>query len=206
MRKLLVSILITSSIISAYGQAADKDSLMKDTSISESSYGRLSDKKLKFLLEKDTVIRVVYNKGNNNGNTPAYFVNNFQLNSSSLKFIKPNSIEGIVVDNDVFESNGRKYNGKIHIKLKENIVFQPISISGLKTKHLKLPELSTIFMVDGSIVYDDIEDVIVNERNIYKIEVELFDNENEKLKLNIVNIITRTENNIKKSEEIRIKG
>ncbi len=60
---------------------------------------------------------------------------------------------------------------KIYIKLKENIEFKPISISDLKTKYLNFPELSTVFMVDGSIVYDNFNDIIVNEQNIYKIEV-----------------------------------
>ena len=196
-------------MISAYGQNADKDSLkkdIKDYSVSASNYGRLSVEKLKFLMEKDTIVRVVYNKEKNNENIPAYFVNDFQINNSSIKFIDPNSIEKLFVENGVFESNGRKYNGKIYIKLKENIEFKPISISDLKTKYLNLPELSTVFMVDGSIVYDNLNKVILNERNIYKIEVELLDNENEKLKLNTVNIITRTENNIKNSEEIKIRG
>jgi len=209
MKILLISIFITSSMISAYGQNADKDSLkkgIKDYRVSAGNYGRLSDEKLKFLMEKDTIVRVVYNKEKNNENIPAYFVNDFQINNSSIKFIDPNSIENIFVENGVFESNGRKYNGKIYIKLKENIEFKPISISDLKTKYLNLPELSTIFMVDGSLVYDNLNDVIVNERNIYKIEVERLDSENGKLKLNTVNIITRTENNIKKSEEIKISG
>ena len=193
---------------SAYGQNADKDSLkkeIKDYIIRAGNKGILSAEKLKFLMEKDTVVRVVYNKENSNENNPAYFVNDFQLNTSSIRFIEPNTIENIVVEKDIFEANGRKYIGKIHIKLKENIEFKPISINALKTKYLDLPEFNTIFMIDGKIVYDNFNEVIVNERNIYKIEVQLLDNENEKLKLNIVNIITRTENNIKKYEEIRIK-
>ena len=208
MKKILISILITSSMYSAYGQNADKDSLkkeIKDYIIRAGNKGILSAEKLKFLMEKDTVVRVVYNKENSNENNPAYFVNDFQLNTSSIRFIEPNTIENIVVEKDIFEANGRKYIGKIHIKLKENIEFKPISINALKTKYLDLPEFNTIFMIDGKIVYDNFNEVIVNERNIYKIEVQLLDNENEKLKLNIVNIITRTENNIKKYEEIRIK-
>ncbi len=51
-------------MISVYGQNADKDSLkngIKDYRVSAGNYG-LSDEKLKFLMEKDTIVRVVYNK------------------------------------------------------------------------------------------------------------------------------------------------
>lgn len=209
MKKILILILSTSSMISAYSQNADKDSLtkeIKDYSISAGNTGRLSDEKLKFLMEKDTIVRVVYNNENSSDNTPAYFVNGIQLNNSSIKLIAPNSIDRIDVEKDAFELNGRKYIGKIHIKLKDGVVFKPISFNDLKAKYLSLQELNSILMIDGKIVYDNLNDLVVNERNIYRIDVQLLDNKSENQKLNTINIITRTENNIKKSEEIRIRG
>ena len=73
-------------------------------------------------------------------------------------------------------------------------------------KYTSIKENSTIFKIDNEIINADYDNYVIDENYILKINVEKFENSEEKLKFNIVNLITKTEENIKKSKEIIIRG
>jgi len=61
-------------------------------------------------------------------------------------------------------------------------------------------------MIDNEIISGEYNKYIVDEKYILKIIVEKIENKEENLQVNIVRLLTKTEENIKKSKQIWIRG
>jgi hypothetical protein len=156
--------------------------------------------------ENDTIISVNYINKIESDRKPAYFINGKLTNESVLKTLNPNEIETVNIEKGNIEIENVNYNGKLYIVTKSTYNPKLISLNNLKIKYTSIKENSTIFKIDNEIINADYENYIVDENYILKINVEKFENNKEKLKFNIVNLITKTEENIKKSKEIIIRG
>ena len=156
--------------------------------------------------ENDTIISVNYINKIESNRKPAYFINGKLTNESVLKTLNPNEIENVNVEKGNFEIENVNYKGKLYIVTKSTYKPKLISLNNLKMKYTSIKENSTIFKIDNEIINADYENYVVDENYILKINVEKFENSEEKLKFNIVNLITKTEENIKKSKEIIIRG
>lgn len=73
-------------------------------------------------------------------------------------------------------------------------------MNNLKLKYTNVKDNSTIFKIDDEIINADYENYLVDEKYILRIIVEKFENKN------IINLTTKTPENIKKSKEIIIRG
>ena len=156
--------------------------------------------------EKDTIIKVIYKSKIENNKKPVYQLNGEIVNESISKCINPNEIANVKVEKGDFEIDNVKYFGKVIIETKSNYKPKLISLNNLKAKYTKLKDNPTIFKIDDEIVNADYDTFIVDENYILKITVEDFESKAENLKVNFVNLITKTEENIKKSKEIIIRG
>jgi len=166
----------------------------------------LKSVKTETIIETDTAIKVVYNNKIENNRKPAYYINKKIVNESVLRTINPKEIESVNVEKGDFQIDNSKYVGKIIIETKDNYRPMLISLNSLKAKYIKPEEKPTIFKIDNAIVNADYDSFMIDEKFILKIIVEKFENKEEKLNLLLVNLITKTEENIKKSKEIRIRG
>ena len=151
----------------------------------------------------DSTIQVV-NANSENSKKVAYYLNN-ELVSSTI-FINPNIIEGINVVHDTMELYGVKYYGKIFIKTK--LAYKPkiISLTSLKEKYTNLQNQPSIFMIDGIIINEDYDHYIVDENFILKIIIDKIQNEKQNINIGLIKILTRSEENIRKSKNIIIRG
>lgn len=156
--------------------------------------------------ENDTIISVNYINKIESDRKAAYFINGKLTNESVLKTLNPNEIENVNVEKGNFEIENVNYKGKLYIVTKSTYKPKLISLNNLKMKYTSIKENSTIFKIDNEIINADYENYVVDENYILKINVEKFENSQEKLKFNIINLITKTEENIKKSKEIIIRG
>ena len=154
--------------------------------------------------EKDTIIKIVYKNEFENNKKPAYFINEKLVNESILKTINPNEIESVNVEKNEIEIEKIKYYGKIKIITKSNYNPKLISLNNLKSKYVKTKINKVIFKIDNEIINSDNDKYIVDEKYILKLIVENYEKEN--LKISFINIVTKTEENIKKSKEIIIRG
>ncbi len=157
-------------------------------------------------VENDTIIRVVYKNQIDNNKKPAYFINEKLVNESILKSLNQNEIASVKVEKNDIEIDKVKYYGKVIIETKSSYNPKLISLNDLKTKYTNLKDNPTIFKIDNEIIYANYDNFIVDEKFILKIIVENYENEEEKLSVSFVNLITKTEENIKKSKEIIIRG
>jgi hypothetical protein len=158
------------------------------------------------LSENDTIIKVHYKNQLENNIKPAYFLNDKLVDESALKTLNPNEIASVKVEKDDIEIDNVKYYGKILVETKSTYSPNFIILNNLKTKYTNIKENKIIFKIDNEIVNANYDNFIVDEKYILKIIVENYENKEEKLKVCFINLITKSEENIKKSKEILLRG
>lgn len=136
---------------------------------------------------------------------PAYYVNGKLSHPEIMKTMNPKLIQSIEVKKDK-EINGEKIHGQIYLDMKKEYRPKLITLSDLKSKYTSLGGTPTIFMLNDQFIHGDYNQYLVDESYILKIIVDTIDNEKEKLNVAVVRLLTKTEENIKKAEEIRIRG
>jgi len=156
--------------------------------------------------ENDTIIKVIYKNGIENNRKPAYFINGKLTNESILRTLNPNEIATFNVEKKNIEIDNIKYHEQLYIVTKSTYNPKLISLNNLKAKYTNLKKNSTVFKIDDDIINAEYDNFIVDEKFILKIIVEKIENKNEKLNFNSINLITKSEENIKKSKEIIIRG
>ena len=182
--------------------------------IAINSFGQINTEKINglkitnqvTLSENDTIIQVHYKNQLENNNKPAYFVNDNLVNECVFRTLNPNEINNVKVEKDDIEIDNVKYYGKILVETKSTYSPNFISLNNLKTKYTNIKEHKIIFKIDNEIVNANYDNFIVDEKYILKIIVENYENKEEKLKVCFINLITKSEENIKKSKEILLRG
>ena len=154
----------------------------------------------------DTIIKVSYVNKVISDKKPAFYLNGKFMDESIMKTMNFKYIEDLRIERQDIMVENKKFYGQTFIKTKSNYKVQPISLTDLKLKHTDLKNTSTIFMIDNEIINENYDNFLVDENNILSISVEKIENRNDRLKFNLVKIWTRTEENIRKSKEIIIRG
>ncbi|WP_310556453.1 hypothetical protein [Flavobacterium sp.] len=153
----------------------------------------------------DTIIKVIYKNEIENTKKPAYFINSKFVNKTIIKYIKPNTIENVKIEKGNFEIDNVKYYDKIIIETKENYKPKFISLSDFKLKHTNIKENSVVFHIDDELINADYQKFIIDENYILSVVIEKFENQSQKLNLTFIKLVTKTEENIKKANDI-IRG
>lgn len=176
------------------------------------SFGQLKSEKLIGMkitenainTENDTIIKTVYVNEIENNNKAAIFINELLVNETILKTINPNEIESVSVEKNDLEIENIKYYGKIKVITKNKYNPKLISLNNLKNKYINTKMNDVIFKIDNEIINTDYDKYVVDEKYILKLVVETYEKEN--LKISFINILTKTEDNFKKSKEIILRG
>jgi len=153
----------------------------------------------------DTILKVTY-VTSDDSDSPAYYLNGQFVNETLLKTLNPEVIADIKVSNQEIKVGSRIYYGEIFIKTKADYTPDLISLTDLKSKYTDLKNTPIIIMIDNEVIHGDYDKCIVDENFLLKISVEKIENARGKLKFSLIQILTKTEENIKKSKEIRIRG
>jgi len=123
-----------------------------------------------------------------------------------LSFINPDKIETIKIEKEKYEMNGIEYYGKILIKMKSNYSPKFLKLEELSAKHLELNGNPIIYQIDSKVIENQKNEILIDENFILKIVVEKVKTSEKNTEINLIRIITKTSENIKKANEIRIKG
>lgn len=154
----------------------------------------------------DTIPLVEYVKSATDANQPAYFINGKFINPSVVTTLDPTLIDSIHIEKKDIVINDKKYDGQLHLFMKDEYHPQFISLSDLKLKYLKQLYRPTIFIIDNNIVKYNYEKYLIDEKYILKIIVDSVVNAEQNLNIDIVKLVTKTEENIKEAEKIMIRG
>ncbi len=155
----------------------------------------------------DTVIKVVYNnnKISNNPNPPAIFFNGKLVSYSLLSTINPENITSVnVVKKDTL-IDSVKYFGKIMIQGKTPSKYNYMSLSEFKSKYVSSSENVPVFQIDGTIVDDNYDSYLIDEKNILRVIVTPVDNPKQKIKIDFINLLTKSAKNIEESNQIILR-
>jgi hypothetical protein len=98
------------------------------------------------------------------------------------------------------------YYGQIHITTKNSYNPKIISLTELKEKYTNLKSEPTIFIIDGEIITSDYDEYVVDENLLWRIYIDKVENEKENIDLKFIKLLTKSEENLKKPAEIRIRG
>lgn len=170
--------------------------------------GTLSAQKINFVKtitysESDTIPKVIYPEEKEKN---LYVINDKKYTSPVLlKSIHENDIESISAErtNEIYR--GKTYAGKLIFKSKRTFKPKIISVSDLILKYTNLPKDSKfIFSIDEEIMNDDAKNTEVDEKNIMKIAVTKLDKSIPDIYF--IKILTRSKENLKKANEIIIRG
>lgn len=153
----------------------------------------------------DTIPKVYYINKNKTNREAAIVINGTLANQTVMETLEPTMIDSVHVDKKEFEIDGKKYYGKIKIQMKPGYRPNYITLNALRDKYLSKDHCPVIFFIDEKLVTSDYDDFLVNEKYILKIVVESLDNPDEKLGLNVVRLVTKTEENIRKSKQIILR-
>ena len=164
-----------------------------------STFGQINAK-------SDNAFDVVYLHDIKTDNKPAYFLNGNRIDESAITTITPNKIASVNVEKQDFEFESKKYYGKILIETKIGYTPKLITLNQLKEKYINLEPRPTIFLIDDKIINADYDEYVVDENNILKIVVDYHTISTDKLNLYCIKIITKTDENVKKAREIRLRG
>ena len=153
----------------------------------------------------DTVIKVVYNFKKVFNNYTAVFFNGKLINYSLMSTINPESIATMNVIKKDTIIDSVKYNGRIIIegKISYNHNFMPLN--NFKLKYINPSENAIVFQIDGNVIYEDYDNYLIDEKYILKAIVSTIDNPKEKIKLNIINLLTKSAKNIEDSNNIILR-
>ena len=154
----------------------------------------------------DTVLKVVY--ANHQGHTRqiAHFLNDELVSYTLVETLNPKLIESINVVKSKIQINQVDYDGQIHIKTKNQYNPKAISLSALKEKYTNLKNKPTIFMLNGNVINADYDKYVVDENYLLTIIVDKVENSKEKIDVALIKLLTKSEENIKKSKEFIIRG
>ena len=193
MRRILL-IVFTTFVLNAFGQTAPLNSVIAGHCNIPGS------------VENDTIPQVSYLNPGNSEPIPAFYINGKHINGTILTTLNPMHIESINIVKQDIETEGTKYNRQIYIQLKPDYQPKIVSLSDIKSKYTSLVKDSSIIMIDQELISGDYCQYMVDEKYILKIVVQRIVNKEENQNINVIRLLTRTEENIKKSQEIILRG
>ncbi|REG96319.1 hypothetical protein [Flavobacterium aquicola] len=170
--------------------------------LSANAFSQKKTENSQTISEQDTIISVVNIIKFKGAKKPAYFINGELVNQSVSKFLDPNKIESINVEKEDIVIENTKYSGKITIETKNNYKPNLISLNELRKRYTTLEESSVIFQIDNEIADGDYNKYVIDKNYILKITINKLENPN----LTVIKVISKSEENIKKSNEIIIRG
>lgn len=122
-----------------------------------------------------------------------------------LNVMNPDIIESIKIEKEKFEKNGKEYYGKLLIETKSEYTPKFITLKELIKTHVELDENPIIFQINENIIHQDYNEYVVDENFILKIVVDQIKTSKKEVTIHLIKLITKTPENIKKENEIRIK-
>jgi len=160
---------------------------------------------------ENSEIKVFYsdksNKFHTNQKPVGIFVNEkFIGRQEVMSNINLDKIERIKIEKEKFEMNGTEYYGKIFIKMKSDYNPKFLTLEELSAKYLELNKNPTIYQIDGKVIENRKNKILVDENFILKIVVEKVKTSEKNTEINLIRLVTKTPENIKKANEIRIRG
>jgi hypoxanthine-guanine phosphoribosyltransferase len=154
----------------------------------------------------DTTFKVIYDSRTESERQPIYILNDRIIDGSILKALDLKNISEIKVIKRDTVIGSKIYYGKIYLVTKKTYEPNLLSLTSLKSDYTSNKDVPTIFMIDNEIIDKDYDDYFVDLNYILRIIIKPVEISKEGIRFNLIQILTKTKDNIKKVNEIRIRG
>ncbi|CAH0295553.1 hypothetical protein [Chryseobacterium sp. Bi04] len=138
-------------------------------------------------------------------NNIAYFVNTKHYNYLFFQSLDINKIGNVNIVNKNIAVDGKNYSGAMYMSTKNNYQPQAIDLKDIKSKYAKDQSLPCQYFFNGSLIQDLERNYSIDNNNILEVSSHIYENKEENLKINIIEIFTKSEENIRKSKEIILR-
>jgi hypothetical protein len=192
--KIIFVIFLTFFSINAFGQIKEIKTLS----------GKVRD--IKINSQADTSLKITYGNKPDTTLRPAIYLDGKHINSSITRTLNVKIITNIKIEKKYIELDGIKYYGQIFFETNKNYKFDFVSLSYIKSKYAELSDAPTLFMIDNELINDDYDKFILDNNYLLRINIETIKNSKAGIRFNLIRILTKKEENIKKVNEIRIRG
>jgi hypothetical protein len=155
----------------------------------------------------DSTLKVYYveKSSHHHGLPPAYYVDGRLVNETFIFSIDPRLIESIKVNKGSIQIDNVTYDGQMFIITNNPGKLKDISLTEIKKKYTTLKKEPAIFTFDGELlITSDYDTYMVDENLLWRILVDKVENKKDNIHLNVVKLLTKTEENMK--PKIRIRG
>lgn len=157
----------------------------------------------------DTTFKVQYGETDKDFRTDilektALFVNEEQVNSELFETIDFQKTE-FKIEKESIEIDGKKYETQVYVTTKSDYEVKPVTLNVLKEKHTTLEKKPVVFMINNEIINADYDKFQVDENNLLRIIIDEIKNNKEEIDIYVIKLLTKTEENIKKVNLVRIR-
>ncbi|MEE4286190.1 MAG: hypothetical protein V2I31_08585 [Mariniphaga sp.] len=156
-------------------------------------------------IAKNKAIKVIFTEKNNPNESPAIFLNGKYKKGLLLQSINPNMIDSLTIKKESIEIDNKKYNGQIFIQTKKSYDPKLISLVELKKQYLRIDDKPAIISINDEIITGRYNDCLIDENYILQIHIIRIDNPKENININLIKILTKTEENIREAERIMLR-
>lgn len=143
-----------------------------------------------------------------NQKEPALFLNTTFCHQNIFSYLNPDDIQDIKIEKDTITINGKEYYGKIMVTLKKRRINKLLSLQEIKQQFTTSKCKKSLFMINGILLKDEVETYKISKDYVFKVVITNSKNsmniKNLKLNFEIVNILTKTKENI--TTEILLRG
>lgn len=148
---------------------------------------------IKVFQENDTISK----RNNSKSKLPAFFINGIFVNETIFKQLNSSKIDSMYMENTSFEKEGRVYKSKLFVEMNSEYSPSYMTLKALVGKYLNMDANPIIFQIDGKIIDEDYGKYLIDEKVVFKIIESQIKTSND-VKINLVKIISQTEEDFKK--------
>ena len=134
-----------------------------------------------------------------------YFINNKQYDYIFMQTINTKDISTYNVSTKTSIIDVKERNGELHFTTKAEYLPKTITLKSIKTKYAKDQSLPCLYMINGRIIQVSEMNNTLDEKNILEVASWIYNNVEDNFKMNIIEIFTKSEKNIKESQEMILK-
>jgi hypothetical protein len=147
---------------------------------------------------------------NNETEQPAMLFDSTLVATNTMNYIDQNEIKSVNVIKKDTTINGIVYHGQIYVTSKNPKKYDFISLDQIKSEFTKIKSNDVIYIVNGSLIKDNIETFKLDRNYILTVEVtnsEAFYNlRKSDTKFDIINILGKTKENLDAKNKTLLRG
>ena len=143
-------------------------------------------------------------------NEAAYLLDSNLVSQITIKHLISDEIESINIKKNDTIINNKHYSGIVNINSKNPNKFDFLNLEQIKSEFTTIKKSDVVFMINGEIIKDNLNSVLLDRNYILKVEVtnsqDFYKLRESSTKYEIINILGKTKENLDNKNKVILKG